>query len=94
MDDHQPVRICSAQIAGTWDNHTATLEKARPLVCHAAASGARLICFPEQVATGWDPGSTNHTEELNGTIVPALREMAYASTNADLGTLRPHSEAR
>ena len=88
MDDQQPVRICSAQIAGTWDNPMATLEKIRPLVHHAAASGAHLICFPEQFATGWDPRSTNHAEELNGRIVSTLREMARENAIAILGSLR------
>jgi omega-amidase len=88
MGDQQPVRICSAQIAGTWDNPTATLEKIRPLVHHAAASGAHMICFPEQFATGWDPRSTNHAEERNGTIVSALRKMAQENRIAILGSLR------
>ncbi len=94
MDDQQPVRICSAQITGIWDNPAATLEKIRPLVRHAAASGARMICFPEQFATGWDPGSTNHAEDLNGTIISALREMAQENRIAILGSLRQKSAGR
>lgn len=94
MDDQQPVRICSAQIATTWDNPAATLEKIRPLVRHAAASGARLVCFPEQFATGWDPHSTNHAEEQNGAIVSALREMARENRIAILGSLRQKSAGR
>lgn len=94
MADQQPVRICSAQVAGIWDNPKATLEKIRPFVHHAAASGARLICFPEQFATGWDPHSTNHTEELNGKIVSALREMAKENRIAILGSLRQKSAGR
>ncbi len=88
MDIQQPVRICSGQIASTWDNPIATLEKVRPLVRHAAASGAHLICFPEQFATGWDPRSTDHAEERNGTIVSALREMAQENRIAILGSIR------
>ncbi|HEX3002051.1 MAG TPA: carbon-nitrogen family hydrolase, partial [Methanoregula sp.] len=91
MGDQQPVRICSAQIAGTWDNPAATLEKIRPFVHHAAASGAHLICFPEQFATGWDPHSTNHAEDQDGPIVSALREMAKENRIAILGSLRQKS---
>ncbi|MDD5144112.1 nitrilase-related carbon-nitrogen hydrolase [Methanoregula sp.] len=94
MDDQQPVRICSAQIAGTWDNPATTLEKIRPLVHHAAVSGARLVCFPEQFATGWNPGSTNHAGELNGQLVSALREMAGENAIAILGSLREKSAGR
>ena len=65
MADQQPVRICTAQVAGIWDNPMATLVKIRPFVHHAAASGARLICFPEQFASGLVPRSKNHIEELN-----------------------------
>jgi predicted amidohydrolase len=94
MDDQQPVRICSAQITGTWGNPAATLEIIRPLVCHAAASGARLICFPEQFATGWDPHSTDHAEEQNGPIVSALQEMAQENRIAILGSFRQKSAGR
>ena len=69
MQDPSLVRICSAQIASIWEEPEKTLEKAGMLIRHAAASGAALICFPEQFATGWDPESEKNLEDMNGLIV-------------------------
>jgi predicted amidohydrolase len=88
MDDPHLVRICSAQTAGIWANPGATLEKIRPFVNHAAASGAHLICFPEQFATGWDPSSGNHSEDRNGEIVSTLQKMAKENNIGILGSIR------
>jgi len=38
-----------------WENPEKTLKKAEIFIRHAADCGAKLICFPEQFATGWDP---------------------------------------
>lgn len=88
MEDPPVVRICSAQIASVWDDPDKTLKKAGLLVSHAAASGAGLICFPEQFATGWDPRSNTHTEDSSGDIVLALRELAKENNIGILGSFR------
>jgi len=82
------VRICSAQIASVWDDPEKTLEKIAPFVSHAAASGAGLIAFPEQFATGWDPSSGTHTQDSSGDIVSELTELAKKHSIAILGSFR------
>jgi predicted amidohydrolase len=88
MQNPSSIRICSAQIAGIWEEPEKSLEKAGVFIRHAAASGASLICFPEQFATGWDPESGKNLEDINGLIVSSLR--AYARTNkiAVIGSFR------
>jgi len=88
MDSLQTVRICSAQIASVWDDPDRTLQKADLFIRHAAQSGAALIGFPEQFTTGWDPGSTSHSEERDGRIVSHLRDMAQENHIAILGSFR------
>jgi len=93
MDDNT-VRICSAQIASIWDDPDRTLKKVDLFICHAAQSGADLICFPEQFTTGWDPASTNHSEDVNGHIVSILKDLAKENHIAILGSFREsHSPA-
>lgn len=70
------VRVCSAQITSIFEEPEKTLKKAELFIRHAAQSGASLICFPEQFATGWDPGSGKNTQTLSGPIVSALKEAA------------------
>lgn len=88
MGETNTIRICSAQFAGIWEDPEATLKKIVPLVHHAATSGADLICFPEQFATGWDPHSKIHIETSNGSIVSVLRELAKDTNIAILGSFR------
>jgi omega-amidase len=88
MADQNTVRICSAQVSSIWEDPDATLKKVRPLVQHAAASGAELICFPEQFATGWDPRSAMHAKGENGHIVSILRELAKENQIGILGSFR------
>lgn len=92
MVDSQVIRICSAQIASVWDAPDKTLEKIGLFVHHAATSGAALISFPEQFATGWDPYSGSHIQESDGTIVSALREMAKENGIGILGSFRRKGE--
>jgi len=86
--NHQKIRICSAQVSSIWENPEKTLEKIRPLIRHAASSGAEIIVFPEQFATGWDPSSTKNSQDLNGSIVSTLREYAREYSIAILGSFR------
>lgn len=83
-----PVRVCSAQISSIWEEPEKTLKKIRGMVRHAAASGAALICFPEQFATGWDPRPRMHIEDIDGSIVSALRTCARESSVGILGSFR------
>lgn len=82
------IRICSAQIASIWEEPAKTLEKAGVLIGHAASSGAALVCFPEQFATGWDPQSGKNLEDTSGLIVSSLREYARTSQIAVIGSFR------
>jgi omega-amidase len=88
MQNPSTVRICSAQIAGIWEEPEKTLEKAGVFIQHAAASGAALICFPEQFATGWDPGSGKNLEDTSGLIVSSLRTYARNHRIAVIGSFR------
>lgn len=82
------MKCCTAQIASVWDDPGKTLEKVRPLIHDAAQAGADLICFPEQFATGWDPSSQTHIEDLSGTIASTLREYAQEYSLAIIGSFR------
>jgi omega-amidase len=92
MDDQTTVRICSAQISSIWEDPQKTLEKAEVFIRHAAVSGADLIGFPEQFATGWDPRSDKNVQETDGFIITSLREMAKENAIAILGSLREHHD--
>jgi omega-amidase len=88
MQNSSVVRICSAQIAGIWEEPEKTLEKAGVFIRHAAASGAALICFPEQFATGWDPQPRMNIQDIHGRIVSSLQEYAKNHGIAILGSFR------
>lgn len=88
MQNSSVVRICSAQIAGIWEEPEKTLEKAGLLIRHAAASGAALICFPEQFASGWDPQSRRNIQDINGTVVSGLRKLAQQNQISIVGSFR------
>ncbi|MDD1689516.1 MAG: carbon-nitrogen hydrolase family protein [Methanoregula sp.] len=92
MEDPQIVRICSAQIASVWDDPDKTLKKAGIFVSHAAASGAALVSFPEQFATGWDPHSGSPAEDCDGTVVSILRELAKENHIGILGSFREKND--
>jgi predicted amidohydrolase len=71
-----------------WEDPEKSLTKAEIFIRHAATSGADIICFPEQFATGWDPGSRENDEDLNGRIVPSLRKAAREAGICILGSFR------
>lgn len=93
MQSPSVVRICSAQSSSIWEEPEKTLEKAGILVRHAAGSGASLICFPEQFATGWDPASSRNIQDLNGSIVSGLRGLAQKSRISILGSFRQSGDS-
>jgi omega-amidase len=88
MQNSSVVRICSAQIASIWEEPEKTLQKAGIFIRHAAASGAALICFPEQFATGWDPQPQKNIQDIHGSIVSSLQEYAKESQISILGSFR------
>jgi omega-amidase len=88
MQTPTPVRICCAQIKSIWEDPEKTLEKAGPLIRHAAASGAALICFPEQFATGWDPQPRKNIQDIHGSIVSTLQAYAKEYHIGILGSFR------
>ncbi len=90
-DDGHTVRVCSAQCSSLWEDPEKTLSRAEIFVRHAADCGAQLICFPEQFATGWDPGSSKNIQTCDGTIVSALRKYAKDYSIAILGSFRERS---
>ncbi|MFA4877452.1 MAG: nitrilase-related carbon-nitrogen hydrolase [Methanoregula sp.] len=82
------IRVCSAQITSVFEDPKKTLEKAEVFIRHAAQSGASLICFPEQFATGWNPESGKNTESISGLIVTALQKSARENAIAIIGSFR------
>jgi omega-amidase len=88
MQEPPVVRICSAQIASIWEEPEKTLEKAGMFIRHAADSGAALICFPEQFATGWDPQPRSNIQDIHGSIVSSLQGYAKESGIGILGSFR------
>ncbi len=75
--------MCSA-----WEDKKRSLAKAEVFIRHAAASGADIICFPEQFATGWDPRSRKNIEDLDGRIVTTLRNAAQDVGIGIIGSFR------
>jgi omega-amidase len=82
------MKICIAQMAVVWEDPGATLNRARSWIQKAAETGASLVCFPEQFATGWDPSSHACVQGMEGEIVTTLRTLARKSGIAILGSLR------
>lgn len=91
MDSYNTTRVCSAQITSIWEEPEKTLKKAQIMIRHAAASGAKLICFPEQFATGWDPTSSKNIQDSDGSIVASLKTFARESSIAIVGSYRERS---
>lgn len=60
--------VCGAQVSPSWGDPEKGLARADSYVKSAARNGAHLVCFPEQFATGWDPSSADHAEEIGGPV--------------------------
>ena len=82
------MKCCTAQITSVWDNPEKTLKKTVPFLREASQNNASLICFPEQFATGWDPASHQHIEDLSGLIVSTLKDYAKEYSIAVIGSFR------
>ncbi|HVP96630.1 nitrilase-related carbon-nitrogen hydrolase [Methanoregula sp.] len=79
---------CSAQIRSAWEDPDRTLEIAADCFSRAARSGAKMISFPEQFATGWDPHSLQNTGDLTGPTVSGFRKLAKEYSIAVIGSFR------
>jgi omega-amidase len=88
QDNSHSVRVCSAQITSTWEDPDNTLKRVEPFIQHAADCGAKLICFPEQFATGWDPQPLKNIQDIRGTIISSLQEYAKKYQIGIIGSLR------
>ena len=82
------IRVCSAQIASVWEEPEKSAEESRNIIRHAADCGAKLICFPEQFATGWDPAPAKISRICTGSIVSSLQRYAGEYGIGILGSLR------
>jgi len=88
FDNGHIIRVCSAQIASTWEEPEQTLLKAETFIRHAADCDAKLICFPEQFATGWDPRPHKNIQDIHGGIISSLQGFAKEYRIGILGSLR------
>lgn len=86
------MKCCSAQIASCWEDAEKTLKKAEPFIRNAASAGARIITFPEQFATGWNPCSQRQVQGRSGAIVSALQHYSKKYSIAILGSFREHHQ--
>lgn len=75
-------------MAPVWGQRDRSLARAEIFIRHAAQSGADIICFPEQFATGWDPSSVTGSEGVDGTIVSSLQQSARDTGIAVLGSFK------
>lgn len=82
------MKLFCAQVASAWEDPEATLAKVEPCIARASRQGGDLVCFPEQFATGWDPGSVLHVQDRDGPIVRRLRSLAEEYSIAILGSYR------
>lgn len=87
-DDNHSIRVCSAQIKSIWEDPEKTLAKAETFILHAADCGAKLICFPEQFATGWDPNPRKNIQDIRGGIISSLQGLAKEYRIGIIGSLR------
>ncbi|MDD1675899.1 MAG: hypothetical protein LUQ17_04340 [Methanomicrobiales archaeon] len=81
-----PLTLALVQMAGIWEDPAATLRKAEGYVRQAADSGAALVCFSEQFATGWSPRSPRFSEEMGGPITGELSRLAQDYRLSILGS--------
>lgn len=86
------LRVCIVQAESFWENPSGSLEKAHILAKSASAEGAAVVCFSEQFATGWDPSSHRYSEDENGFICTAYRNIAMEHGIGVLGSYREKTD--
>ena len=79
---------CGAQLGPVWGNPEKGLSKAGRFTRSAVNRGAELVCFPEQFATGWDPCSTEHAEEVGGPVSRGYSAIAHEHGVWIIGSIR------
>jgi predicted amidohydrolase len=82
------LRLALAQLLPVWDDAAANLRAVEACASDAAGRGADLVCFPEQVLTGWDPRSVSGAEPVGGSLTQALRACAKREGIAIIGSIR------
>ena len=75
-----------------WEDPEKTLTKAEIFIRHAADCGAKLICFPEQFATGWDPHPHKNIQDIHGSIITTLQDYAKEYRIGIIGSLRERND--
>ena len=75
-----------------WENPEKTLKKAEIFIRHAADCGAKLICFPEQFATGWDPKPKSNIQDIQGSIITTLQHYAKEYRIGIIGSIRERND--
>lgn len=78
-------------MTSVWEDPDRSLGKAETFTRHAAASGAEIICFPEQFATGWDPHSSRNIMDREYGVVPSLQQFARDYGITVIGSFRERS---
>jgi predicted amidohydrolase len=82
------------QIASTWGDGPATLNKASRCVRRAVDAGAHLCCFPEQFPTGWSPRDVHAPEGRDGPVARGIRALAQDHGIAILGSFTEQYDPR
>jgi predicted amidohydrolase len=82
------MNLFGIQMGSVWEDPEATLRATEQFIREASENAGSLVCFPEQFATGWDPGSGKHVQDRDGFIVTSLREFAREYGIAILGSFR------
>lgn len=85
------MKICCAQLGSVPEAPDTNLARADDAIRSVVASGADLVLFPEQYATGWDPASTRYAEEEGGPIERAWCRIAEKHGVWIVGSQRTHS---
>ena len=67
-------------------------EKAEIFIRHATDCGAKLICFPEQFATGWDPKPHTNIQDVHGSIITTLQGYAKEYRIGIIGSLQERND--
>ncbi|MCX6694180.1 MAG: carbon-nitrogen hydrolase family protein [Methanomicrobiales archaeon] len=86
--------IATAQITPSWNDPPATFKRAEQFIARASAAGAKLIAFPEQFSTGWDPRSEDMAEGPNGPVASTLLRLAAEYGVAIVGSVRERSHSK
>ncbi len=82
------VTVAAAQFRSVPEKPDANLVRAENCVRKAKNEGAEIVAFPEQFATGWNPLSDEHLQEISGPVISRLQEYARRYEIAVLGSLR------